>query len=106
MTEAEWLVATDPGRMFDWLRRSGKADRYRIGLLFDACCDCIPPSSAETTGQGQTGDQWADDEDDQIALTDAEFYLSWAVSEAMRSIPDGGGERVALAGDIRDIFGN
>jgi hypothetical protein len=105
MTEADWLTATDPRRMFDWLRRTGRADRHRLGLLFGECCDRIPPSVAEATGPEWPGAGWADD-DDQIALTDAEFHLSGAVLEAMRIMPDGEPERLTLASVIRDIFGD
>jgi hypothetical protein len=104
MTEAEWLVATDPRAMFHWLRRSGMADRHRLGLFFVACCDLIPPSVAEEPGAGVA--HWADDENGQIALTDAEFHLSGAVWEAMRSIGGGESQQTALVARIRDIFGN
>jgi hypothetical protein len=103
MTEAEWLAARDLRSMFDWLRRSGRADRHRIGLLFVACCERIPPSSTLAEDRGRGHAHWPDDDDDQIALTQAEVHLSGAVLEAMRSIP---GEQAALATLIRDIFGN
>ena len=61
MTEAEWLASSDPHAMFNWLRWAGTADRHRIGLLFVACCDLIPPAVAE--GPGSAGVHWADDED-------------------------------------------
>src|SRR5215204_6250759 len=105
MTEAEWLAATDPRALFHWLRRSGTAERQRLGLLFVACCDRIPPSVTAASSQGSAA-SWGNDPDDQIALTDAEFHLSGAVLEAMRVIGNGEREQVALVALIRDIFGN
>ena len=105
MTEEEWLVATDPCRMFAWLCRRGKTERHRLGLLFAACCDRIPHSPAKATGNGRPAAHLAED-DDQIALTDAEYHLSGAVLEAMRSIPGGEDKQIVLAVLIRDIFAN
>jgi hypothetical protein len=105
MAEAEWLNATDPRSMLDWLRRSGKADRRRIGQLFVACCDRIPPSATLMTDRDREHTSWPDD-DDPIALTQAEVHLSGAVLEAMRSLLGVASERSALVGIIRDIFGN
>ena len=104
MTEAEWLACTDAKAMLHWLRRGGTADRYRLGLLFAACCALIPPSVVEQPSAGPA--YWADDEDDQIALTDAEFHLYEAVLEAMRAIGGGDCERAALVALLREIFGN
>src|SRR5262245_38835167 len=106
MTEAEWLKSTDARRMFDWLRRSGRADRHRLGLLFVACCDRVPPSVAEGRDRERVDADWSDDNDDQVALTNAEFHLSGAVLEAFRSIPGGDSERATLVTVVRDIFGN
>lgn len=106
MTEAKWLAATDPRAMFDWLCLSGHADHRRIGLLLGACCNLIPPSVVEAPDQSQLGAHGPDDDDDPVALTDAEYYLSSALLEAMRLIPGGEGEQATLTSVIRDIFGN
>ncbi len=108
MTEAEWLTCDDPHGLFNWLCRSHATDRYRLGLLFGACCDCIPPSAAEETAHTPTGGHWTDDDSSQIALADeaAEYHLTGAVLEAMRAIGAGESERRVLAALIRDIFGN
>src|SRR5262245_55835738 len=38
MTERDWLEATDPQPMLDWLRRSGKATKRKLRLFGCACC--------------------------------------------------------------------
>src|SRR5262245_5266906 len=106
MTEADWLAATNPRTMFDWLRRSGEADRHRLGLLFVACCDLMPHSVSEGRDQGLEDAGGTDDDDGHVALTDAEVQLSGAVLEAMRSIVGGESERASMVAVIRDIFGN
>jgi hypothetical protein len=105
VTEAEWLACGDPRAMFHWLCLSRRSDRHRLGQLFVACCDLIPPSVAGGSPMPE-GHHWTDDDSRQIALTDAEFHLSEAVREAMRAIGSGESEQAALVALIRDIFGN
>jgi hypothetical protein len=90
--------------MFRWLHRIGSVDRPRLGLLFAACCELLPPSAAEGPGAGAA--HRTDAGYGQIALTDAESHLSGAVWEAMRSVGSGRGEQAALATLFREIFGN
>src|SRR5438045_3728311 len=36
--EREWLACTDPSRMLDFLRRSGRVSKRKLGLFACACC--------------------------------------------------------------------
>src|SRR5690349_6158057 len=44
MTEAEWNISTEPQKMLEWLRRSGKASERQLLLFGVACCRTIWPA--------------------------------------------------------------
>src|SRR6187549_460729 len=104
MTEAEWLCDRPPPNVR--LALSEREDRPSPPRA--TVRRVLRPHSAlgcRAAKPGAAGSQWADD-DDPIALTSADFYLSEAVLEAMRFIPSGESERATLASVIRDIFGD
>jgi hypothetical protein len=43
MTEADWLDSTDPARMLEFLRRTGKASDRKLLLFGSACCRRLLP---------------------------------------------------------------
>src|SRR5690242_730261 len=102
MTESQWLACADPQAMLSWLGMSGRAVRHKLGLFFAACCSRLPPGAAV----GAAGPRDGDNPDGPIARTDAVYHLYRAVSEVMRFIESGEGERAALVALLRDIFGN
>ena len=73
-----------------------------------ACCERVQLGDSGRRNEGPENAHWTDNDDDQIALTQAEFHLSGAVLEAMRSILIEGAdsERATLVAVVRDIFGN
>jgi hypothetical protein len=101
MTEQEWLACTEPAAMFKWLHSVRKAERRQLGLFFAACCSRIRPSIVEERSKRTN---YADWDDDPIALTEAQFHMLCAITEALRAIENS--EYAPLAALLRDIVGN
>jgi hypothetical protein len=102
VNEHDWLCATNPNSMLEWLYTSKKAERRQLEYYFGECCRLIPRS------QVQRAHHFDLDEDDhnQDALTQAQFHLGSAICEAIRMIGNGNGEPAYLVTVLRDIFGN
>jgi len=101
VTETEWLTCTDPAAMLNWLHGIRKAERRQLGLFFAACCSRIRPSVVKERSHRT---KYADRDDDPVALTEAQFYMLCAATEAIHVIRNS--EYAALAALLRDIFGN
>jgi hypothetical protein len=85
MTEAEWLAATDPARMLEFLR--GKAGDRQLRLFACACCRQIwqlPDRDVESHNAVVVAERFADGEVGEAELREAErtAWAAWHPDEA------------------------
>jgi hypothetical protein len=93
VTEREWLEATDPQPMLEWLRQSEKCSERKFRLLSCACCRRIWPLMAdERSRMAVEFTEWyAEGElnDEDIREASNEAYRAW---EEASAVPDDPGE--------------
>jgi hypothetical protein len=99
MTEAEWLAATDPQPMFDYLLASGRVSDRKLRLFAVACCRRVWLHMGEGVAPEVVGvsDRFADGEASKKELRAVRSRLgarggysaAWAANNALHAILEG-----------------
>jgi hypothetical protein len=88
MTEADWLACTDPQKMLEFLRDSGKLSERKARLFACSCCRrvwCLLDQVG--TASVVVAERYADGEISAEELQKAE-YLAWHSADGLAHYPD------------------
>jgi hypothetical protein len=96
MTEQQWLCCTDPAKMLDFLRASGRASERKFRLFACACCRRIWESLGEEVDRRavEVAEQYADG-----------FTGQKELQQARQRVPRAGVRRVAWAAARPSAYG-